>query len=807
MVNYKAQIIDIDYFMDRDNPVIRLFCKAKNDKQIIAMVRDFRPYFYVIPKLGTEKELENKLKDLKFTDSGREIGVTDVKRERRRKDKEKIEVFKIFAQNPSDIPKIKNEVKKWEEVKGKREFDIPFYKRYLIDNDLTPFSWIQLKGKKLEKEWEADSCIQVESITEVKGEEEVNLNKMAFDIETYNGEVIMLSLYSENFKRVYTSEEFESKPEFLRVLGSEKEIIEKFVEVIKEENVDMILGYNTDDFDFEVLRERAENHNIELELGREGSRMTFARRGRTSSAKIKGRVHIDLYRFVETILSRSLKSETLTLENVANEILGEGKVDMKWRDIKKAWRDKNELGKLSRYSLKDSKITYELGENLLPQIFSLSRLVGQLPFDVSRLTYGQLVENYLTRKAFERRILVPNRPKRSDIRKRRSETPFKGGFVYEPEEGLHEDIALFDFRSLYPSIALSYNISPDSLNVEDCNEGIEVEVGDNKYEFCQDRKAFIPEVLDKLVKERYELKSKMKKLEKEDELYKDVYARQYALKILANSFYGYTGYAGAKWYCRPCAESITALGRKHIHDTIEKAEELGFEVIYGDTDSVLLKKDNIEDEALKFQEKVNSELPEYMELELEDLYERGLFTYTKKGKGAKKKYALLSKEGNIKITGFEKVRRDWSELAKETQEEVIKKVLHDKVEEADKEVIRTVEKLKKGEVPLDKLVIYTRLKKSPEEYKTTSPHVEAAKRAIQRGIDIEPGNTINYIVTKGKGAISDKAEIKKFADNYDPKYYIEHQIIPAAMRILKVMGYEKEDFLMKGRQSGLGKFG
>lgn len=808
MEDYKAQIIDLDYFMDENEPVLRLFCKSEGGDNLIALYRGFYPYFYVIPDPGREGELEDDLKCLSFEENDKEIEVTEVEKKRKKDGKRYIDAFKVFTNDPSDIPKIKDEVKKWDSVEGKREFDLapPFYKRFLIDKGIRPLSWIQLKGKKQENKWNEDICLAVEGIEEVDKDEKIPFKKMAFDIETYQGEIIMLSLYSDEIRKVYATEDFEDKPGFLEVFESEKELLESFIDLVGKESVDILYGYNTDDFDFEVLRDRAETHNIELNLGRDNSRMVFVKRGRTSSAYLKGRVHIDIYRFVENILARSLKSETLTLENVAGEILGEKKVDMGWEDIKKAWREKEELKKLSEYSLKDSKITYMLGENIISQIFSISRLTGQLPFDVTRFTYGQLVENYLIREAFRRDILAPNRPKRSVINKRRSETPFQGGFVYEPEEGIYENIALFDFRSLYPSIALSYNISPDTWDVEGCEDKHLVEVKGNKYEFCQEEIGFIPDVLRKLLKERYKLKKEMKDLEEGTEEYKEVYARQYGLKILANSHYGYTGYSGAKWYCRACAESITALGREHIHKAIEKAEEMGFEVIYSDTDSVFLSSEDIKEKLREFQEEINSELPDFMEIELEDFYERGIFTATKKGKGAKKRYALRNKDGKIKITGFEKVRRDWSKLAKETQEKVIKKILDGKEKDAVKEVKETIKRLREGEVPLKDLVIYTRLKKPPEEYETTSPHVEAAKKAIQRGIEIEPGDTIGYVITEGGGGISERAEILKFADDYDPNYYIENQIIPAAIRVLKVLDYEKEDFLMKGRQSGLGSF-
>ena len=156
-------------------------------------------------------------------------------------------------------------------------------------------------------------------------------------------------------------------------------------------------------------------------------------------------------------------------------------------------------------------------------------------------------------------------------------------------------------------------------------------------------------------------------------------ARSQALKILANSFYGYLGYARSRWYSRDCAGKRYGFwkGGYSKHDERLQRSE-GFKVVYGDTDSVfLLMQSKTKDDATKFLQNINKKLPGAMELELEDFYVRGVFV-GKKGKsesGAKKKYALLSESGRIKIKGFELVRRDWSNIARETQKKVLEAIL------------------------------------------------------------------------------------------------------------------------------------
>src|SRR5207249_8870081 len=140
---------------------------------------------------------------------------------------------------------------------------------------------------------------------------------------------------------------------------------------------------------------------------------------RISSSKTKGRIHIDLFNFVDHILSASMRSEVLSLDEVAQELLGVGKKEMKYRDMVEIWTKKENLERLTEYSLWDSELTLRLAEHILPQIFALSKLTGQLPFDCSRYTYSQLVESFFMKKSFQHDVLIPNRPKTDEIEKRR----------------------------------------------------------------------------------------------------------------------------------------------------------------------------------------------------------------------------------------------------------------------------------------------------------------------------------------------------------------------------------------------------
>ncbi|MDD3083895.1 MAG: DNA polymerase domain-containing protein, partial [Candidatus ainarchaeum sp.] len=231
------------------------------------------------------------------------------------------------------------------------------------------------------------------------------------------------------------------------------------------------------------------------------------------------------------------------------------------------------------------------------------------------------------------------------------------------------------------------------------------------------------------------------------------------------------------------------------------------QILLHNTDSnFLLMKDKTKKDVETFLEKINNELPETMELELDGYYKRGIFVTKKEGGAAKKRYALIDEKNNLKIVGFEYVRRDWCELAKETQRKVIELVLKEgEPEKAAEYVRKIIKELKTGKVKKEELSIITMLKRKVEDYNSIGPHVAAAKKAIEKGKDISIGSLLSFIITKNGKSISEKAELEEFVSegNYDEEYYIQNQIMPAVIKILRELGYSEEDLIQGGKQSGL----
>jgi DNA polymerase elongation subunit (family B) len=786
-------LFDIDYILEAGIPVIRLWGKTRGGKTMLALDRHFKPYFYfeIDDKNASDFDIgafSRKLAGIKET--GKSFVSAELLEKKLLGEARKF--VRVKVQRPGDVNEMKSAAERWPEVKKPYEYDIPFYRRYLIDKDITPMGWVSALGTEAGsgKNLEIIEAVNVHG-TSGNGRK---LGVMAMDIEIYGDEVIMVSLAGEGFRKVLTYGWSGEHEDHVEILAGEREMLERLAEVIVESDPDVIATYNGDLFDFVKIKERADFHKLPLGIGRDGKPLEFVKRGRAFSAFIPGRQHLDLYVFIEHILGSSLESETLTLDMVSRELLGTGKDALEWKDIERLWSEKKNLKAVADYCLKDSELTLQLSGRLLPQIFELSMLVGQTPFDTSRMTNSQLVEWLLIRNAHVKNEIVLSRPAHSEILKRREASPYAGGYVLLPEPGIHDGIALFDFASLYPSIIITHNISPETLDKN--GEGrTDNSVPESDHYFSLEKKGFIPEIMEGLVEKRTEIKKEMDSSERNSSKYRDLYNRQYAIKTIANASYGYYAYAGSRWYSRICAMSIAAFGRYYIQKVISFAKERGLDVIYGDTDSLFIA-DCSEQEAKKLLHDINKTLPGIMELDFEGLYASGLFVLAKTGATAKKRYALLGKDGRVTIRGFEKVRRDWCKIAKDTQEKVLLAILKDRDEEKAIGIVREITgRINRGEVDTKELVIYTQLTKPLKSYEQIGPHVAAAMKYAARGQAVKAGSVIGYIITRGEGSISERAEPFEYAQSYDPDYYINNQILPAAMRILSGLGLSEDDVL------------
>jgi len=351
---------------------------------------------------------------------------------------------------------------------------------------------------------------------------------------------------------------------------------------------------------------------------------------------------------------------------------------------------------------------------------------------------------------------------------------------------------------MYPNIMISRNISPDTY-VPPGEEVDEVyvapEVG---HRFRRSPPGFYRIILERLLRARDEIRARLRELSPDDPEYRVLDERQRALKIIANATYGYCGWLGARWYRREVAEATTAWGRSIIRETIRLARSLGLDVIYGDTDSVFVKHDP---------EKVDRLIKTIKErlgllIKPDKVYVRVFFTE------AKKRYCGLLPDGRIDIVGLEAVRGDWTDLAREVQERVIEVMLKEgSVDKAVKYVNEVVDRLRRREIPLSKLIIWKTVTKRLEDYEVEAPHVVAARKLIAAGYSLTVGDKIGYVIVDRPGdTLADKAEPYLFVKNVeeiDVEYYVKKQVVPAAMRILGLFGVREEALTGEKGQSSL----
>ncbi|RLI01389.1 DNA polymerase [Candidatus Bathyarchaeota archaeon] len=369
-------------------------------------------------------------------------------------------------------------------------------------------------------------------------------------------------------------------------------------------------------------------------------------------------------------------------------------------------------------------------------------------------------------------------------------------------------------NSMYPSIMIAYNISPDTLNGgEDCNVAPEV-----KHRFKKHPDGFFKRILRMLIEERRKIKRLMKNFDYNSQEYKLLNIKQLTLKVLTNSFYGYTGWNLARWYCRECAEATTAWGRYLIKKLVNFAQDEGFDVLYGDTDSIFIKMKNknlkeLKTEVKKLIHAISKEFP--VTIEIDEYYRTVFFV-------EKKRYAGLTEDGRLIVKGLEVKRGDWCELAKKVQKSVIEIILKEKDPEKASAYVRDIiNEIKNGKISLDDYVIYKSITKKPSKYESLQAHVKAAMKAAKKGIVYTIGSKIGFVVTKGAGSIGDRAFpvdlISEFdgeviidaeGNKYkiDKNYYINHQVIPTVLRILERFGYTEAQIKEKAKQKTLESF-
>uniref|UniRef100_A0A2S2QB52 DNA polymerase n=1 Tax=Sipha flava TaxID=143950 RepID=A0A2S2QB52_9HEMI len=593
-------------------------------------------------------------------------------------------------------------------------------------------------------------------------------------------------------------------------MDSERALLTFFLAKLSKIDPDLIIGHDICSYILTTLVNRLEANKIQnwSKIGRL-RRTLFPKKGKFMSEKsvLSGRLICD----TQISAKELIKARSYDLYSLSEQILNikeNEHLNLSDDEVSYMYCSAESLIQLIKFTIMDTSCVMRLmcQMNVLPLALQITKIAGNL---LSRTLIGGRAERneYLLLHAFnEKGYILPDKQykKRTNnmdenqlieddsIKKNgRKKAQYLGGLVLDPKIGFYDKmILLMDFNSLYPSIIQEYNICFTTVSFRtlqaDSQEG-------------DDEVAELLKLIPNQMVARGILPAEIKSLVDSRREYN---LRQTALKLTANSMYGCLGFTHSRFYAKPLAALITAKGREILISTKALVEKLAFDVIYGDTDSLMINSNCVDyDQVMKIGYKIKSEVNKiYKQVELDI---DGIFKYMLLLK--KKKYAAVSisklPSGEFitkeEIKGLDIVRRDWSQLSQEAGRFVLRQILSDQApEERVSNICAQLEKLKidldENKVPLVLLAISKTLTKAPQDYPDSKalPHVAIAQRLNKQSIKFKQGDTISYVVCEdGTNLPSTQRvyhvdELKtNTALKIDVKYYLSQQIHPVIARL------------------------
>jgi len=682
-----------------------------------------------------------------------------------------VQAIKVYCKVATETDKLAKRVRSLEEVKDCFEDDIRIPMRYLIDNSLAPCSWLDAEvteeenslGARVDKVY----CVQT-TPEQIECINKPELKILSFSMISHSKEgsakpernpvAIISTVTSNGQEKQFVAEDSKN----------DRSVIEQFVQYLVKFNPDVLVSYGGNTQDWDYLTKRSHKMKETFCVDRVGKEPHTSIYGHVS---FMGIANVDLADFMDIFPEIKVK----TLSNLACQlgvIKEQSEENIEEVQFAEFWDDPNKREALCQFSLRNARKISGSAVLLLDFAIQLSSLVS-LPLDhVMTAATGFRIEWFLIKQTRKLGELIPKRLEQQYH-------PYAGGLVLSPKPGLHDNIAVLDFKSMYPNIMINYNLSPDTYVAPDEPEpssGVNVapEVG---HRFRKAPPGFYKEALTYLIEVRGKIRSQMKTLKQGTIEYGILDARQKAVKIITNAAYGYVGWVGARWYIKPVGEAASAWGRHTILSASKLAENKGLTIIYGDTDSLFLTNDKQKLDTLKTE--INDKLG--LEVEVSEIYKRIFFTE------AKKRYAGLRLDDTLDIVGMEVIRGDWAQVAKKVQEHVLEIILKEQSSKKAVDYVHSViAELRQRKTPLRDLIIWKTLTKPPAQYAIRAPHVEAAKMLKEKGWNLTSGDKVGYVILAGKGRFYNRVKPYVFAkpEEVDVDYYINNQVVPAAARIL-----------------------
>ncbi len=768
-------LLDLNHEAHEGRSAIWLWGVTHDNKRVLVIDANFQAYFYLMTKKGQDVgQLKERIEKEKPHPSIERVIV-----EQKKRLAEERQVLKILCKEPDTLEKCARECAKQPGVEASFEDKLRYSIKYQIEFEIRPCQWYSVEGTESSVD---PRKYLVDKVFETTGhpaslprENNPKLRLLSFSILAISPtgspsalrDPVRLVTWKNNEGQASTIQsENNSDEEMIEGLSK---IHQKF-----EPDVDFSFGGNT--FDWPYLIKRANLTKAKLSVGRDEGP---ARQSLYGHFSLTGRANVDLMDFSGDLYDVKIK----TVENVAKFLGVEASTPtIDETEYYDRWTGHDRPALVEQIKAQAASV-FNVGEDALDYTLQLSNLSTLPPDQVLAAAVGFRVDSYLMMEAHKLGELIPAREELNII-------PYKGAIVLEPSVGLHDSVAVLDFSAMYPSLMVKYNISPDTL-VDTAGEDV-FEVPEVGHHFRKNPPGLYKIVLSQLIASRQAAKREAAKTPRGTPEHKILKAREKATKVITNATYGYAGWAGSRWYSREVAESAAALGRDTIHKSIDLAKNLGLKVLYGDTDSLFVEYN--EKLVNQFIKEIDKNLG--LEINLGQLYKRILFTE------AKKKYAGLMDDGELDVVGMEAIRGDWSNLARNVQNEVLRLVLEDANPiRAKSYVTNLVKDLESAKVPKSSLVIWKTLTKRPDEYEVNAPHVEVARKMAKEGWPVSVGDKVGFIITKKPGKLYQKAEphFKVSMDQVDYDYYVRNQIVPAAVRVLEVFGIAEEDLLETSR--------
>jgi DNA polymerase I len=688
---------------------------------------------------------------------------------------------------PEDFPAVAETPISPEQIKV-WESKIKYYQSYIYDNNLLPGMIYEVKNGRLVLKNVEEAEKMVKRIREIFKEataEELQYIEewarlleypapkflyVALDIEVYSPvptrmpdpreaayPVVCASLYGSDgqkrvllLKREGAREGTERLPADvnLEYFDSESKLIKAVFDALW--SYPFVITFNGDDFDLRYLAHRALNHGfrreeIPIEVGR---RVCLLKYG----------VHIDLYKF---FFNRSIqiyafnnRYRDVTLDDVGKALIGMEKIKLE--------KNLGELTytELAKYCFRDAEITFKLAnfedELVMKLILVLARISSMPMEDVSRQGVSRWIRNFMHREHRKRNMLIPNAEEIIAAKGKAATKAiikgkkYKGAIVVEPVPGVHFNVSVMDFPSLYPSIIKVWNLGYQSILCKhpECRNNL---IPDTPHWVCTKKHALESLLIGSLRDLRvqwYKPKSKDKTLPAEIRSWYNII--QGALKVILNASYGVFGAESFDLYCPPVAEATAAIARHSLTQILKEAEQLRIQVLYGDTDSIFLKnpsKEQIE----KLSQWTEQTLK--MSLDVDKVYRYAVFS------SRKKNYLGVLEDGSVDVKGLTGKKRHIPIFIKKAFDKMKERLALVKTpadfEKAKKDICEIIRdcymRLKRREwESLNDLAFNVVLGEEPEHYtKTTPQHVRAARILKEGGMELKAGDLISFVkVTK-----------------------------------------------------------